>query len=233
MRQRAIKPRVELSYKGLYDIGVKLIEKLSLVLKKAFLPLLGVTLLYTFLDQWITAQSQESLSQTNEAATWAWVFLLLIVHLLLPTLTTLLTAASIKATSLKQFVAENYEQTLIETLRSWGNALLWTFAFVIPGLIRFLQYSYVPFVVALSPGYQAGEEDALEKSRQIFKKTWKALILNYLLWSVLTSLLLLPFDESRILWKSLPIALVLMILEMLFSLILSLKILEQFERGLK
>jgi hypothetical protein len=57
----------------------------------------------------------------------------------------------------------------IETLRSLGWALLWSFALLIPGLIRYIQYSFVPYIVLFDPRYENGELDALEHSRYLIR----------------------------------------------------------------
>lgn len=54
-----------------------------------------------------------------------------------------------------------------EWLRSMGDASLWMFALIIPGLMRLVDYSLLPFVCFFNPAYQRGELDALDTCRQL------------------------------------------------------------------
>lgn len=59
-------------------------------------------------------------------------------------------------------------QFLIESIRSWGKILLGLICFIIPGLILFLRYLLVPFVVVYDPRYDQGKVDALEQSHRLY-----------------------------------------------------------------
>lgn len=54
-----------------------------------------------------------------------------------------------------------------EWLRSMGEVSLWMFAAIVPGLIRLIDYSLLPFVCFLNPAYQRGELDALDTCRAL------------------------------------------------------------------
>ena len=56
-----------------------------------------------------------------------------------------------------------------EWLRSLGEASLWMFALILPGLIRLIDYMLLPFVCFFCPAYQRGEVDALEACRKLAK----------------------------------------------------------------
>lgn len=72
----------------------------------------------------------------------------------------------------------NAEQLFIETLRSWGQSIWWFFAFIIPGIYKFVSYSYVPYVVFLDKTYDSGSVDALKASEAQFKKNiWLTLFI--------------------------------------------------------
>ena len=80
-----------------------------------------------------------------------------------------------------------------EWLRSMGNASLWMFVLIIPGLIRWVDYSLLPFICFFDPAYQRGEVDALAQCRKIAKgirvKLWALWVgLGILLPLVFTSL---------------------------------------------
>ena len=57
----------------------------------------------------------------------------------------------------------------LESLRSLGWVLLFLPLLIIPGLIKYLQYLFVPYVVLCDPKYQAGEVDALAQSARLMK----------------------------------------------------------------
>jgi hypothetical protein len=81
---------------------------------------------------------------------------------------------------LHQFtIGSRYADLIKENLKAIGSASLWMFVFIIPGFIRWIQYSLLPFVVFLNPEYQNGDREALAFSRAIVKRiSWKF----YLLW---------------------------------------------------
>ncbi len=62
---------------------------------------------------------------------------------------------------IKDFVKEN--------LKAIGNSSLWMFLLFIPGLIRWIDYSLIGFIVFLNPIYQAGEIDPLIYARILVK----------------------------------------------------------------
>lgn len=70
------------------------------------------------------------------------------------------------------YLKENFELSVVETLRAWGKIYLWSFVFIFPGIIRYINYILTPFVVAFSKKYKNGEVDALEYSTKISKNFW-------------------------------------------------------------
>lgn len=82
-------------------------------------------------------------------------------------------------------------QLIKETIRAWGMTFWWFYAFIIPGLYKYLAYSFIPIIVLLDPQYQDGKIDALESSESIFKENWgKLLFLFFILY------LIIPFALS-------------------------------------
>lgn len=98
-----------------------------------------------------------------------------------------------------QYLGEHFQQLIIEQLRVMGSILLWFLLFIIPGLWRFVQLVYVPFVVLFDHEYKSGHRDALETSKRVFYKaplqTLCALLLIFVLWPLLSTLF---FDEYLI-----------------------------------
>ena len=56
-----------------------------------------------------------------------------------------------------------------EWLRSVGNASLWMFVFIIPGIMRWVDYTLLPFVCFFDSQYQSGQVDALDRCRSLAK----------------------------------------------------------------
>ena len=57
----------------------------------------------------------------------------------------------------------------IEGVRVLGQVMLWSLLFLIPGIVRFLRFILVPFVVLLDSKYQKEEVDALQQSSDLVK----------------------------------------------------------------
>lgn len=77
-------------------------------------------------------------------------------------------------------------QLIIESLRSFSSALLWSYLLVIPGIVRSIRLYFVPFVVQFDDDYFRGKKDALKESNGIIKgKTW--LVIFYLIFLLLLS----------------------------------------------
>jgi hypothetical protein len=57
----------------------------------------------------------------------------------------------------------------LENLKALGLTLIWSLAFVIPGIIKYLQYQFVSFVVLVDPDYEDGKVDALQRSKELTK----------------------------------------------------------------
>jgi hypothetical protein len=71
-------------------------------------------------------------------------------------------------------LATRFIDLIKENLKAIGSASLWMFVFIIPGLIKWIEYSLLPFVVFLNPDYQKGDREALSLSIALVKKSfWK------------------------------------------------------------
>ncbi len=55
----------------------------------------------------------------------------------------------------------------IESLRAFCWILIFLLALVIPGIIKYIRYTFVPYVVLFDKRYQQGEVDALERSSEL------------------------------------------------------------------
>lgn len=121
--------------------------------------------------------------------------------ILFPLLTALLCSYCIIQTDkdIADFLTENAELSLIETLRSWGKAFMWSFVFVIPGIRKFIHYTLTPYVVFFSKKYKTGEVDALEESTRVTKKYWKPVNAWITLYFVVIPVIFyMLFDDYRL-----------------------------------
>ncbi|MEQ1665119.1 MAG: hypothetical protein ABL927_07055 [Bdellovibrionales bacterium] len=65
-----------------------------------------------------------------------------------------------------------------EGIRSFAVSLLWLIVFIIPGILKYIRFFFVPYVVVADPQYQTGNRDALEYSNQLVKgKTLSVLLI--------------------------------------------------------
>lgn len=146
------------------------------LLRPSFLLIFSALILSTLSEQLLQSQlelvirSREGLSNSI----WLWGLLAIAISVFFPLLISLLCAYHLVSPRphLKSFFSENFELSFIETLRAWGKTLLWSFVFLIPGVIKYINYILTPFVVLFSKRYKNGEVDALEYSTKISKNFW-------------------------------------------------------------
>lgn len=179
-----------------------------------------LTSTYTLIDQWLTQQTQIEIGNPNGASSIVWIYGIasILVGMLFPLLSALVIFSIFKKEkSPFVYVQKFFSQALIEVLRGWGKALSWSFLFIIPGLIKFAQFFFIPFVVCFDPNYQHGKVDALESSQKVAKGRLIKLILLLLLFDAVLPLILSVFDDYSVIWKTPPQALLLCFVEMLFN----------------
>lgn len=79
----------------------------------------------------------------------------------------------IKPRPLLPLIKKSIGPLALESIRVAAHVLLWTLAFIIPGIIKWTRLTFVPFVVLLEPAYAHGKIDALKESERRAKgKTW-------------------------------------------------------------
>lgn len=67
------------------------------------------------------------------------------------------------------FTQKHIGPLTIESMRALAMTILWSLLFIVPGVIKYIRYFFVPYVVVADPLYQKGERDALEYSNQLVK----------------------------------------------------------------
>lgn len=187
----------------------------------------------TTLDQWITVRMENLLASPEGASNWIWAYgaVSLFLNLTYPLLGTLLVLSTVREGSVVLFLKKHFTQNVIEEMRAWGKTMAWSFLFLVPGLIRFLQYFFVPFVVSLNPAYEKGELDALEESRRLAKGRLLALFGIFLIFSVLAPAFLTIFDDWRLLWKTPVGAVSICFVELLLNLWFIHLLFQMYQRG--
>jgi hypothetical protein len=220
-----------LAKSSLFDFNLRV--KFWQTFKKVALPLFILTVISTSLDQWITMQMENHLMNPNGTSPWVWVYgaLSLAVSLIFPLLGTLLVLSTLRGASPLGFVTQNLNQSLIETLRAWGRVMLWSLLLILPGIYKFLQYLFIPFIVCLDPQYQRGEKDALQTARHLSHGRMLKLFLVVFLFSGVGPLLLAAFDDSKVLWRTPLPALLLCLIEMTWNLCFIFVLWKMYQRS--
>lgn len=142
-------------------------------------------------------------SDPSTATLIGYASLHLLNGIVFPTLITLLVLSYLrnikKAAPEYQIESSPSEQLFIETLRSWGKTTWWFLALIIPGIYKFIAYSYVPIIVYLDPNYDKGAVDALKASEAQFRKNWVAtcfiFIAFYLVFPIMLSSILDSYKD--------------------------------------
>lgn len=207
--------------------------KFWISLRKIGIHLFILTVIGTTLDQWITQRMEDLLMSSEGVGAGIWLYgaISLVISLTYPLAGTLLVLSVIKNESLPQFFKKHFQQNLIEEMRAWGIAMLWSLALVIPGLIRFLRYLFVPFVVTLDPAYERGEKDALKESLKLSRGRLLPLIGLFIGFSIFAPGLLTVADEWKMIWKTPVQALMICFVEMLLNLCLIHLLFHLYQRG--
>ncbi len=169
---------------------------------------------------------------------WAWGALSLILNLLYPLIALLLVLSYFRRSEAGKvseagvsFLRKNLRLNLIEEMRAWGNSMLWSFLFLIPGLLRFIRYLLLPFVVCFDQQYLRGEQDALKRTREISRGQLGRLTLVFLFFAVVVPLALSALDEWKLVWSTPLPALGICFLEMLFNLLFILCLWKIYQRS--
>lgn len=189
-------------------------------MKKHLLLLFFLTVVATGIDQGITTFMQNEIANPQGASPLIWLFGLMqiISSLLFPLLTGLLILSLFnKESSPTVYWQKFFSQSLKEVMRAWGQSMLWSFLFIIPGIIKFVRFFFVPLIVCFDPQYQSGQVDALKRSQEISKGRLILLLLILLAFDAFLPLVMSSFDQWSVLWRTPVSALALCFVEMLFN----------------
>lgn len=203
------------------------------VITRSGVLLLILTLLTTLIEQYLTSVIHEQLMSREGVGLGLWIsiFISFLISLFYPVLATLLVLASFHSTSIFLTVRKNLEQLLIENMRAIGQAFTWSLLFILPGIIRFIQLSFVNLIVLLDHKYQAGEIDALKRSVQLVNSRFFRVFGLFLLMAVVVPLFMSAFDEYSVLTQTPVSGFLLVVLEVLLFILLNLLLIKQWERA--
>ncbi len=190
------------------------VNKLSFksVFTPFFLLIFSAMFLSTLTDQFIASRVELLVSSRDGLSNmiFFWGAFSLISAIFFPLMFAVLCSYSIvrkpNSTTAQQFIEDNIELSIIETLRAWGKSFLWTFVLIFPGLWKFVLFALTPYVVLFSKKYKSGKVDALEYSTLICKKNFKQVNLWLGVFYVAVPILIYVVAEPYRLLKDNPIA---------------------------
>jgi hypothetical protein len=214
--------------------------------KQAFLnalfkagPFVYLALLFsTFVDQWITRNLHALLMSQDGVGIGIWIYGLISIanSFLLPVFAFVFVVISQKEST--ELSNENYfkkcwqefNQVLIEFIRTWGKCLAWGFLFIIPGIVKWFRLIFVPFIVLLDPAYRRGEKDALEESEKLTHGQFSSIFVLFFVFSLLLPFIMTSFDQYKTLVKTPISALFLLIFESIFLITFILLLLKLYKQ---
>ena len=178
-----------------------------LVLKKGFLPLLLIWIISSSVDQYL-GERIEAIMRSPAGLDYSLIIfsLLSIASGLLFPLVMIsigILAITKPQENLADFLGKNFNQMIIEELRSWGKILLYSLFLIIPGIVKYIQLCFVQFVVTTLPEYEQGKVDALQFSKKVVNKTFLPTLGTLILFHFLLPLFITAlFDEYKVIWKT-------------------------------
>jgi hypothetical protein len=187
----------------------------------------------TLIEQILTSKIEIELGSMDGASLWLWIYggLSVVLSLVQPSVLILVCISSLRTTDDQTSYFTELSCLVKESLRATGAAIWWGFLLIIPGLIRFLQFSFVPFVVFLDPEYRAGKKDALKESTRRVNQRFVQVLGILVLFTVLIPLGLSSLDEWSLLLRHPLSGLALCALDVAVSLFSFLLLFQQWEKS--
>lgn len=91
--------------------------------------------------------------------------------------------------SLNQFLKRTFAPFAAESLKAFGHVILGVILFVIPGIVFYVFYTFLPYIVFFNRQYDAGNLSALKESKRLAKARFLALFAQIVLFGVIAVLL--------------------------------------------
>lgn len=211
---------------------VNFAQRVLTIFKRVGLPLLILTACSNMLEQYLTSKMESELGSLEGISAMIWIYggLSVGLSLILPSLGVILSLAALKPDHVLTTLRTHWSAVFKESLRAAGNAMTWGLLLVIPGLIRFVQLSLVPFIVMLDPEYKVGHLDALKESSKIVNKRFIQVLCVIVIFTVILPILSSSFDEWSVFTVHPISATFLSFLDLLLSTLSFLFLLRQWEK---
>lgn len=107
-----------------------------------------------------------------------------------------------RPTSVAGFIHQHWQDLAREQLRAMGSVMMWSLLLILPGILRFFEMCFLPWVVVFDSKYQAGQKDALKESRRVFYLVWPKLVLLLLVFWIVIPLFMTSLDTFRSYFES-------------------------------
>ncbi len=211
----------------------QLLSQFLTVIRRCGWALLILSILSNYGEQGLTHLMENELSSMEGASPWVWLYgaASVGISVLSPVIMSILVIAALLPSTVTASLQQHAQYVCKETLRAAGKSLSWGLLLVIPGLIRFLQFSFVPFVVMLDPEYDRGQKDALQESTRLVHRRFFKVTGILILFSILLPLLLTGLDEYSAFDQHVFPALLLAGLDAVISIFAILMLLNQWEKS--
>ncbi len=180
---------------------LSIFQQWKFVLKRRALWLIPWGLSSVAVDQWVTGQLEELIRSPQGVDYRVWLVgtFSILISMIFPIMSLLMTYSAFKETKIIDFIKAKISSVFREILKSWGLSMLWSFFLIIPGLLKFLRYSFVPLIVCFDDSYEEGKVDAIEKSSKISKGMMIPMGLLFFSFTILIPVVLTLFGEYRLL----------------------------------
>lgn len=158
--------------------------------------LLLIVLTYRLSDDEITRRLQDEVFSESGMSSRIWLYagLSLVMALVYPVATTLITIGSLKTKSLLGSLAYLRRQAspvIREQMRALGISLLWGIPLIVPTFWKLFQFLYVPFIVCLDPRYSTGNIHAPRRSAELVRrKFWPTFFVATLMFLILPTIII-------------------------------------------
>lgn len=190
-------------------VGVQNLKKYFQLVKLLFLPYFVLLVVANHLDQMFNENIEAKLRSIDGADYTLWIFagfsllLSLIIPWIIQALGLQIYIRSENANESFYKIKTNLNLIAIESLRAWGKMVVYSLFFILPGLWKYLQYQFIPWIVCFSKSYSRGEVDALKASESFFKKAWgRVMALSLFFLVILPLALSLGFDQNQFFWAN-------------------------------
>ena len=203
------------------------------ILKRSGLLLLLLMVAGNYLEQLLTNQLENELQSMSGASGMIWVYgaLSVAISLIEPAVVVILAIAALSPEPLLQNLKQQWSPVFRESMRASGIAVAWGLLLILPGLVRFIQFSFVPFIVMRDPAYAAGKIDVLKVSTKLVNRRFLPVLFLVILFTAVIPFLSTLLDEWTVFSDHPITAIALSGIDVLASVLSFLLIFKQWEKS--